>query len=168
MFVQGTARSTGNIAIKTRMKEGVDKCLPAFGRPLGDVAVDEGQKLRVTTPVKGNPVPTFEWTKDGKPIDKNRVHFFSDGELIGFEIDNANMNDVGKYECHLSNEVGKVTGECNVTVNKIFKPPFFSRPLTDVKQLVDCDARFVCEVGCNPKPEIQWLFNGKPIEDGGR
>ena len=64
--------------------------------------------------------------------------------------------------------MGKTTGECNVTVHKIFKPPFFSRHLTDVKQLVDCDARFVCEVGCNPKPDIQWLFNGKPIEDGGR
>ena len=23
-------------------------------------------------------------------------------------------------------------------------------------------------VGCNPKPEISWKFNGKPIETGGR
>ena len=53
-----------------------------FSRPLGDVAVDEGQKLRITTPVKANPVPTFAWTKDGKPIDPKRVHFFSDGELV--------------------------------------------------------------------------------------
>ena len=53
-----------------------------LSRPLGDVAVDEGQKLRITTPVKGNPVPTFTWTKDGKPIDPKRVHFFSDGELV--------------------------------------------------------------------------------------
>ena len=53
-----------------------------LSRPLGDVAVDEGQKLRITTPVKGNPVPTFTWTKNGKPIDPKRVHFFSDGELV--------------------------------------------------------------------------------------
>jgi len=67
------------------MKEGVDKTAPSFGRPLGDVAVDEGQKLRITTPIKGNPVPTFSWTKDGKPISDDRVHFFSDGELVRFE-----------------------------------------------------------------------------------
>ena len=79
---EGEARSTANVAIKTRMKEGVDKCLPSFVRPLGDIAVDEGQKLRITSPVKGNPVPTFSWTKDGKPIDGDRVHFFSDGELV--------------------------------------------------------------------------------------
>ena len=26
----------------------------------------------------------------------------------------------------------------------------------------------ILQVGCNPKPTIQWKFNGKPIEDGGR
>ena len=48
---------------------------------MGDVAVDEGQKLRITTPVKGNPIPEFSWTKEGAPIDSDRVHFFS-GEII--------------------------------------------------------------------------------------
>ena len=48
---------------------------------MGDVAVDEGQKLRITTPVKGNPIPEFSWTKEGAPIDSDRVHFFS-GKLI--------------------------------------------------------------------------------------
>lgn len=80
----------------------------------------------------------------------------------------AVMSDSGVYECHLTNEVGKETGVCNVTVHKIFKPPHFSRQLNNVKQLLDCDARFVCEVGCNPKPNIAWKFNGKAIEDGGR
>ncbi len=79
---EGEARCTGQVAIRTRMKEGVDKTLPSFARPMGDVAVDEGQKLRITTPIRGNPVPTFSWTKDGKPIDDDRVHFFSDGELV--------------------------------------------------------------------------------------
>ena len=49
---------------------------------MGDVAVDEGQKLRITTPVKGNPIPEFCWTKDGKPLQGDRVHAFSDGELV--------------------------------------------------------------------------------------
>ena len=34
--------------------------------------------------------------------------------------------------------------------------------------LLNCDARFICEVGCNPKPTIEWRFNGKKIEDGGQ
>ncbi len=86
---------------------------------------------------------------------------------IGLEIPEARMGDAGRYECHLSNDVGKTTGECGVTVHKIFKPPFFSRRLSDVKQLRDCDARLVCEVGCNPKPEVKWFHNGKPVEDDG-
>ena len=78
------------------------------------------------------------------------------------------MADSGAYECHLTNEIGQVSGVCNVTVHKIYKPPHFSRQLNNVKQLLNCDARFVCEVGCNPKPEIKWTFNGETIEDGGR
>ena len=62
---------------------------------------------------------------------------------IGLEISKAELSDAGSYECHLSNDVGKVTGACGVTVHKIFAPPFFSKQLTDVKQarvkrLINC------------------------------
>ena len=76
------SRSNANVAIKSRMKEGVDKSAPSFGRPLGDVECDEGLKLRITTPIKGNPIPEFCWTKDGKPLSGDRVNSFSDGELV--------------------------------------------------------------------------------------
>ncbi len=76
------------MAIKSRTKEGVERLPPSFVRPMGDVAVDEGQKLRITTPVKGNPIPEFSWTKDGKPLNGDRVHFFSDGELVSFKHSN--------------------------------------------------------------------------------
>ena len=59
---EGTAaRSNANVAIKSRLKEGVERMPPSFTRPMGDVAVDEGQKLRITTPVKGNPIPEFRY-----------------------------------------------------------------------------------------------------------
>merc|ERR1719309_1208758 len=74
---EGTARSLANVAIKTRLKEGVDKSEPSFARPLGDISVDEGQKLRITTPIKGNPIPTFSWCKEGKPIENDRANVFS-------------------------------------------------------------------------------------------
>jgi len=165
---EGTARSLANIAIKTRMKEGVEKSLPSFARPLGDISVDEGMKLRITTPIRGNPIPEFSWTKNGKPIDASRCHFFSDGELIGLEIVNANLGDSGAYECHLSNELGTVTGVCNADVKKVYSAPLFSKPLNNIKQLLNCDAKFVCEVGSNPRPEISWFFNGQPVEEDAR
>ena len=65
---EGFARSNANVAIKSRTKEGVEKSAPTFGRPLGDVECDEGQKLRITTPIKGNPIPEFSWTKDGMTL----------------------------------------------------------------------------------------------------
>ena len=53
---------------------------------------------------------------------------------IGLEISKAVLSDAGSYECHLSNDVGTVSGACGVTVHKIFAPPFFSKQLSDVKQ----------------------------------
>ena len=84
------ARSNANVAIKTRLKEGVEKSAPSFTRPMGDVAVDEGLKLRITTPIKGNPIPEFSWTKNGSPISGN-VHFFSDGELVSTFINHFDI-----------------------------------------------------------------------------
>merc|ERR1719206_1373929 len=165
---EGTARSLANIAIKTRMKEGVEKSAPSFARPLGDISVDEGMKLRITTPIRGNPIPEFSWTKDGKPIDASRCHFFSDGELIGLEIVDANIGDTGAYECHLSNDQGTCTGVCNAEVKKVYSAPLFSKPLNNIKQLLNCDAKFVCEVNSNPRPEISWFFNGQPVEEDAR
>ena len=81
-FFKNISRSNANVAIKSRMKEGVEKSAPSFGRPLGDVECDEGLKLRITTPIKGNPIPEFCWTKDGKPLSGDRVNSFSDGELV--------------------------------------------------------------------------------------
>merc|ERR1719167_619202 len=164
---EGTARSLANIAIKTRLKEGVDKSEPSFARPLGDICVDEGQKLRITTPIKGNPIPNFSWSKNGAPLD-SRAHFFSDGELIGLEIVDARVSDSGAYECHLSNEMGTVTGVCNAEVKKVYSEPFFSKPLNNVKQLLDCDAKFVCEVNSNPRPDVTWFFNGAPLVEDKR
>jgi len=164
---EGTARSLANIAIKTRLKEGVDKSEPSFARPLGDISVDEGQKLRITTPIRGNPIPEFSWTKNGAPLD-SRAHFFSDGELIGLEIVDAKVADSGAYECHLTNEMGTTTGVCNADVKKVYCPPNFSKPLNDVKQLLNCDAKFICEVNCNPRPEVAWFFNGEPLVEDKR
>jgi len=164
---EGTARSLANVAIKTRLKEGVDKSEPSFARPLGDICVDEGQKLRITTPIKGNPIPNFSWSKNGAPLD-SRAHFFSDGELIGLEIVDARVSDTGAYECHLSNEMGTVTGVCNAEVKKVYSEPFFSKPLNNVKQLLDCDAKFVCEVNSNPRPDVTWFFNGAPLVEDKR
>ena len=165
---EGTARSLANIAIKTRLKEGVEVSGPSFARPMGDISVDEGMKLRITTPVRGNPIPEFSWTKNGKPIDGSRCHFFSDGELIGLEIVDAKIADSGAYECHLSNNQGSVTGVCNADVKKVYSEPLFSKPLNNIKQLLTCDAKFVCEVGCNPRPTIAWFHNGEPVEDDAR
>jgi hypothetical protein len=43
---------------------------------MGDVAVDEGQKLRITTPVKGNPIPGAHPNKHDFPNFTNICKIF--------------------------------------------------------------------------------------------
>merc|ERR1712223_1329659 len=63
---------------------------------------------------------------------------------------------------------GTIVGSCNAEVKKVYSAPFFSKALNSIQQLRDCDAKFVCEVGSNPRPEISWFFNGQPVEEDAR
>ena len=117
--------------------------------------MDEGQKLRITTTVKDNPIPEFPQCKDGKAMDNSRAHVFCNGELIGVEMVKANLQDSGKYECHLSNEDRTCHGICKAEVRKVYSAPLFSKEVNNAKQVLKCDAEFIANIDSNTKPEIK-------------
>ena len=81
------------------------------------MAVDEGQKLRITTPVKGNPVPTFTWTKDGKPITSSEIMEvkYKNG-FASVVINEVFPEDGGKYTCKATNSKGSVETSSKVAI----------------------------------------------------
>lgn len=63
----------------------------------------------------GSPKPKITWTKDGKPIALTKRHFLAADDQLLF-ITETTRNDMGTYECELSNKLGSVKGRSKLTV----------------------------------------------------
>ena len=82
-----------------------------IGSVAGSVAV-----LRVN--VTGYPRPTVEWKHGGKVLPGNETGYavIADGSL---QISNLNQEDVGQYQCTVSNKVG--TCQCRLKLRIVTK-----------------------------------------------
>jgi len=45
------------------------------------------------------------------------------------------LGDIGKYECTLTNRLGKASTNCNVAVRKVYQPPKFTQTFGDLQQV---------------------------------
>jgi fibroblast growth factor receptor 2 len=82
------------------------------------VVKPSGNMIKMKCPAKGDPEPTIEWTKDGKPIDRamGQVQY---GKW-GISIEDLIPTDSGAYTCKICNIHGcvnftskvEVTGKC--------------------------------------------------------
>ena len=165
----GEARTIGSLEVRPRKSDDPESA-PEVVTPPGDINVDEGEPIRITAVVAGNPIPTAEWSFNGEPIvaadegSDGPVMSF-DGDSVSLEIPKAKKTDEGQYELKLINDVGETTSPCKVAVRKIFSAPSFTQKFSDIQQLPGYDAKFMCKVAGLPKPDVYWTFNGKDIVD---
>ncbi|KAG5677506.1 hypothetical protein PVAND_007262 [Polypedilum vanderplanki] len=81
-----------------------------------DLEAIPGTTIELPCGSEGEPTPVSKWKKDGRTLTKSIKHSFSPaGSLF---ISNVNEFDAGRYECTVSNEFGRVTASCVVTVRR--------------------------------------------------
>lgn len=79
----GDADTSAPLTVKSSQKDDEPEERPMFLHALKDVITDEGQPLVLSAPFTGNPIPSVEWTKDGKPIKpSDRVLMTCDGRRV--------------------------------------------------------------------------------------
>ena len=60
--------------------------------------------MTLSCDARGNPVPTFSWTKDESAVNSSRISLSSDGKQL--TITNVSRDDSGQYRCVASNSIG--------------------------------------------------------------
>ncbi|KAG2469773.1 HMCN2 protein, partial [Polypterus senegalus] len=80
-------------------------------------------------------------------------------------ISRVTSDDAGTYLCIAQNEAGKTLGETRLTVQV---PPVLRASNQERTAVLNQSVSLVCEVEGQPKIEISWLKDGRPIRDGGR
>lgn len=163
---KGMAPTKGILTVASKTNEETPEEKPAFICPLRDLAVDEGELLKFSAPIRGNPVPDVTWTKDGKPLrPSERVILSCDGKNVTLEINPSTLKDSGSYVCKLKNSLGSDSATAKATVRNKYQAPSFIQKFTDIEQSPNTDAKFCARVTGLPLPEIAWYYNGSPLSD---
>ncbi|XP_039392168.1 neurofascin isoform X9 [Mauremys reevesii] len=141
---------------------GVMETTPSFMYPYGTSSnqiVLRGVDLLLECIASGVPAPDIMWYKKGGelPTDKTKLENFNKA----LRITNVSEEDSGEYFCLASNKMGSIRHTISVRVKAA--PYWLDEPQNLILAPGE-DGRLVCRANGNPKPTIQWLVNGEPIE----
>uniref|UniRef100_A0AAZ3SJS1 Hemicentin 1 n=1 Tax=Oncorhynchus tshawytscha TaxID=74940 RepID=A0AAZ3SJS1_ONCTS len=108
--------------------------------------------------VRGDPLPTIQWSKKGVNIQiSNRIHQLDNGSLAIYGTVNE---DAGNYMCVATNDAGVV--EKSVTLTLQSSPSITVEP---VETVVDAGTTVLlnCRAEGEPTPVIEWSRQGSPL-----
>ncbi|XP_051885772.1 neuronal cell adhesion molecule a isoform X10 [Pristis pectinata] len=151
------------ISVKVMTHSPAGERRPSILTPRGTSSrktVLRGQVLYLECIAEGLPTPVIHWTKEGGELPAHRAFEINFKKTL--KIIHVSEADAGKYRCTAKNYLGTSSHVIVVTVKAA--PYWISEP----KNLVLApgeDGRLICRANGNPKPAIQWLVNGFPIEN---
>ncbi|XP_028259472.1 hemicentin-1 [Parambassis ranga] len=108
--------------------------------------------------VRGDPLPTIQWSKNGINIHiSNRIRQLDNGSLA---IYGTVSEDAGNYICVATNDAGVV--ERSVTLTLQSAPTIIVEPVDTV---VDAGTTVLlnCQAGGEPNPMTEWSRQGRPL-----
>ncbi|XP_072774801.1 neurofascin isoform X18 [Taeniopygia guttata] len=153
--------SLGNSPAMYRAR-GITETTPSFMYPYGTSSsqmVLRGVDLLLECIASGVPAPDIMWYKKGGelPVGKTKLENFNKA----LRISNVSEEDSGEYFCLASNKMGSIRHTISVRVKAA---PYWLDEPENLILAPGEDGRLVCRANGNPKPSIQWLVNGEPIE----
>ncbi|XP_061542999.1 neurofascin homolog (chicken) a isoform X16 [Phycodurus eques] len=135
---------------------------PTFLSPLGSESakmVLRDEQLLLECIAAGLPTPTTKWFKKGGDLPGRKVKFENYNKTM--KIINVSEEDAGEYVCMANNHLGSIRHSIFVQVKAA--PYWLDKP-TNLVLAPEENGRLVCRANGNPKPSIQWLVNGLPID----
>uniref|UniRef100_A0A5F9C657 Neurofascin n=1 Tax=Oryctolagus cuniculus TaxID=9986 RepID=A0A5F9C657_RABIT len=157
-----TIQQKNPFTLKVLTTRGVAERTPSFMYPQGTSSsqmVLRGMDLLLECIASGVPTPDIAWYKKGGDLPSDKAKFENFNKAL--RITNVSEEDSGEYFCLASNKMGSIRHTISVRVKAA---PYW---LDEPKNLVLApgeDGRLVCRANGNPKPTVQWMVNGEPLQ----
>ncbi|XP_035007841.1 neurofascin homolog (chicken) a isoform X6 [Hippoglossus stenolepis] len=157
-----TIQQKNPFTLKVLTSRKVSESTPTFLSPSGSESskiVQRDEQLLLECIAAGLPTPTVKWFKKGGDLPGNKVKFQNFNKTL--KIISVSEEDAGEYVCMANSHLGSIRHSIFVQVKAA--PYWLDKP-TDLVLAPDENGRLVCRANGNPKPNIQWLINGQPID----
>ncbi|XP_032734312.1 neurofascin isoform X16 [Lontra canadensis] len=157
-----TIQQKNAFTLKVLTTRGVAERTPSFMYPQGTASsqmVLRGMDLLLECIASGVPTPDIAWYKKGGDLPSDKAKFENFNKAL--RITNVSEEDSGEYFCLASNKMGSTRHTISVRVKAA---PYW---LDEPKNLILApgeDGRLVCRANGNPKPTVQWMINGEPLQ----
>uniref|UniRef100_A0A8C8R9U8 Ig-like domain-containing protein n=1 Tax=Pelusios castaneus TaxID=367368 RepID=A0A8C8R9U8_9SAUR len=128
---------------------------PRFTTPLFDLEILENSEAVFECTVTGFPTPEVQWFKENTCISADGRKYVVNDEKgsHSLNIQSLDHSDTGTYRCKAVNSVGEMKTEGGIV-------PVFLRHVSNAEISLGDVAKLSVTVTGNPKPKIQWFFNG--------
>ncbi|XP_072552401.1 neurofascin isoform X2 [Salminus brasiliensis] len=136
---------------------------PKFMKPKGTASTQIGmlgEELVLECFASGVPAPTIKWTKDWEALTMSGMKLENFNKTL--RIKKVSMEDGGDYICTASNRMGYLD---HIITVRVKSAPFWVEKPESLVLSRDDSGQIVCQADGIPRPRIQWLVNGEPIED---
>uniref|UniRef100_H3CKU0 Neural cell adhesion molecule L1 n=1 Tax=Tetraodon nigroviridis TaxID=99883 RepID=H3CKU0_TETNG len=157
-----TIQQKNPFILKVHTSRKLPQTMPTLLSPTGSQSskmVLRGQQLLLECIAAGVPTPTIKWYRKGGDLPERKVKFENFNKTL--LVVGVSEEDAGEYVCMAINHQGSIRHSILVQVKAA--PYWLDKP-TNLVLAPNENGRLVCRANGNPKPNIQWLINGQPIE----
>lgn len=165
----GTVETEAKLAVISELTP------PLFTDEIGEIEIEEGEKVELKCTVVGLPKPEVTWMRNGIVVQIDNTHFFKKEDETGKQtliIANINKEDFGTYTCVASNSVGtaEIAGKIKFPKYGFEKmreeevKPMFIEPLEAHTVKEGETVSIKCRVNENAKADILWYLGDQPIQ----
>ncbi|XP_044596101.1 Down syndrome cell adhesion molecule-like protein Dscam2 isoform X46 [Cotesia glomerata] len=118
--------------------------------------VDFGRPATFTCNVRGNPIKTISWMKDGKALGH---------EDPILRIESVKKEDKGMYQCFVRNDQESAQATAELKLGGRFEPPQIKQAFQEETLQPGPSMFLKCVASGNPTPEITWELDGKRLSN---
>ncbi|XP_054980117.1 LOW QUALITY PROTEIN: hemicentin-2 [Sorex araneus] len=122
------------------------------------VTARAGEQVTLACEARGSPPPVITWTKDARPVPRDRHGLLQSGSL---RLDQARAGDSGLYRCTASNPAGSAARHYRLGVQV---PPQVRRGPRVTKVLAGEAVDLSCEAEGSPTPHVSWSKDGTALQ----